>query len=55
MQYRPRSECVDCIKMLLEHGADPNITAIGGYSALNLACRLGYTDIAEELIEHGGT
>ena len=55
MQYRVRSECVECIRMLLTHGSDPNITSIGGYSALNLACRLGYMDIAEMLIEHGGT
>jgi ankyrin repeat protein len=35
----------DLIEILLEHGADPTMKAVGGESALDLAARTGQTDL----------
>lgn len=42
----------DCLMYLLEHGAQPNLSA-GGNAALHEACANGNTECAELLLEHG--
>lgn len=43
---------VDCIRLLLEHGADPRIPGEGGYSALDFATKRQYTEAAGLLKAH---
>ncbi|XP_076858211.1 ankyrin repeat and SOCS box protein 18 isoform X2 [Brachyhypopomus gauderio] len=42
----------ECLQYLLEHGADPNLSA-GGKAALHEACANANTECAELLLEHG--
>ncbi len=45
----------DIVELLLRHGADPNATAFAGASALDVARRRGYDDIAARLLDTGAT
>ncbi|KAJ3335190.1 hypothetical protein HDU93_006222 [Gonapodya sp. JEL0774] len=46
---------VDHVQLLLNHGADPNVGALGGLSvtALILAAQQGHLDIVKLLVDHG--
>ena len=41
------------VKLLLQHGADPNITDINGSSPLHWAAQASFGDIVELLLEQG--
>lgn len=47
------SQHEECVAILLEHHADPNLNVSRGNSALHLAAAAPNTSIAEMLIEHG--
>lgn len=40
-------------RLLLQHGADPDLTAGDAYTALHLAARFGRDEVAEILLDHG--
>ncbi|MDR0288975.1 MAG: ankyrin repeat domain-containing protein [Rickettsiales bacterium] len=45
---------IEIIKLLLEHGANPNVQGgCGGDTALHVACQRGYNEIVELLLKHG--
>ncbi len=44
---------VETVRMLLEHGADPNITRNDNFTALSLAAFFGHAEIVEVLMGHG--
>lgn len=44
---------VEMVRMLLEHGADPNITRNDNFTALSLAAFFGHAEIVEVLMGHG--
>jgi hypothetical protein len=44
---------VEMVRVLLEHGADPNITRNDNFTALSLAAFFGHTEIVEMLIGYG--
>ncbi|KAL2810710.1 ankyrin repeat-containing domain protein [Aspergillus granulosus] len=48
-----QAKSVELMKVLLRHGADPNITKKGVYNATLWAAELGYTDIVEVLVDGG--
>lgn len=41
----------DIALLLLEHGANPKTEKIGGYSALYLAVKYGYTEVVREMLK----
>ncbi len=43
----------DCMKMLLEHGADVNAVCARGRTSLHLTCKLSYADCVQLLLDHG--
>lgn len=43
----------EIVKLLLEHGADPNARQGGGFTALHSAAQYDHRDIAEALLEAG--
>ena len=43
----------ELVRLLLEHGADPDLVLDKGLVALHLACLMGYTGIAAMLLEAG--
>ncbi|XP_071963799.1 B-cell lymphoma 3 protein homolog isoform X2 [Antedon mediterranea] len=45
---------LDSVKLLLSHGADPDISDINGFSSLHTASACGYRNIASLLIINGG-
>lgn len=47
----PTSNALDVVKLLLEKGANTEIRAKGGETALHLACGCGNTDIIKELLK----
>ena len=42
----------DCVKLLLEHNADPNIVSIENVSPLYMASQNGHSDCVKLLLEH---
>ena len=48
--YHGRGEMV---RVLLEHGADPNLTRNDNFTALSLAAFFGHVEIVEVLMRHG--
>ncbi|KAK0701422.1 ankyrin repeat-containing domain protein [Apiosordaria backusii] len=44
---------IDAARLLLEHGANPNVIDTLKRTSLHLACRRGATEIAKLLIDHG--
>jgi len=46
---------LNVVRLLLDHGADPNLGAIEGKSALDIAKEKGNREIAEVLRHHGAT
>src|SRR6185436_822674 len=53
MLFAAREGCVDCVKVLVSSGADPNIVDPDQYSALVLALINGHFDVAGALIDAG--
>jgi len=53
MLFAAREGCVDCIKVLISSGADPNIVDPDQYSPLVLALINGHFDVAGALIDAG--
>lgn len=47
------SQHEECVAILLEHRADPNLEGYRGKSALHLAAAAPNTSVAEMLVEHG--
>ena len=45
--------CTECVKLLLDAGANPNDFEYDGWSALHWAARNGHLGIATMLLEHG--
>jgi ankyrin repeat protein len=45
----------ELVKLVLEHGADPNLPQGGGFRAIDAARQNGDARIEELLLEHGGT
>jgi ankyrin repeat protein len=45
----------ECVKNLLDAGADPNEFEIDGWSALHWAARNGHLGVATLLLEHGAS
>jgi hypothetical protein len=43
----------ECVRLLLDAGADPNQTEYDGWSALHWAARNNHVDVAELLLKHG--
>ncbi|KAF4482523.1 Vegetative incompatibility protein HET-E-1 [Colletotrichum fructicola Nara gc5] len=49
-----RQPYLDTVRLLLEHGADPNATLhFNGYSILHFACDRGWSGIVSALLHHG--
>ena len=44
----------DLVKLLLEKGADPNVVAGNGLTALDIADKAGAAGVAAVLAQHGG-
>ena len=44
---------VEMVRVLLEHGADPNITRNDNFTALSLAAFFGHAEIVDTLMAHG--
>ena len=53
MLFAAREGCVDCVKVLISSGADPNIVDPDQYSPLVLALINGHFDVAGALIDAG--
>ena len=53
MLFAAREGCVDCVKVLVSSGADPNIVDPDQYSPLVLALINGHFDVAGALIDAG--
>jgi ankyrin repeat protein len=58
MQVRPlhsaaTARSLPLVRLLLEHGADPNARQHGGWAAIHSAAQNGSLDIVELLIKHG--
>lgn len=53
MLFAAREGCVDCVKVLMSSGADPNIVDPDQYSPLVLALINGHFDVAGALIDAG--
>ena len=58
MQVRPlhsaaTARSLPLVRLLLEHGADPNARQHGGWAPIHSAAQNGSLDIVELLIEHG--
>jgi len=53
MLFAAREGCVDCVKVLISAGADPNIVDPDQYSPLVLALINGHFDVAGALIDAG--
>ncbi|KAK1919563.1 hypothetical protein P3342_001855 [Pyrenophora teres f. teres] len=50
-----RAQCIECAKMLLKHGADPNLSAgPDSESPLSLAASQNYIDFVKLFLAHGG-
>lgn len=47
------SQHEECVAILLEHHADPNLEGYRGNSALHLAAAAPNTSLTEMLVEHG--
>ncbi len=45
--------CLSCLKLLVEHGADVNMTQAGRYTPLDEASENGNLDIVKYLVGHG--
>ncbi|KAL9584822.1 MAG: hypothetical protein Q9212_001889 [Teloschistes hypoglaucus] len=45
----------DIVKILLSHGANVNVVGCQGYTALKIAAKAGYDNVAKLLLEHGST
>ena len=43
----------ECARILLEHGADPNATQAGGWTALHAAAANGNADLVKLLLDYG--
>lgn len=52
LMHAARSGNYDIVKVLLEHGADPNGKGTGGATALTIAAEGGSTDIGRLLLQH---
>ena len=59
---RTRNDCADApashghvqvVRVLLEHGADPNVRRNDNFTALSLAAFFGHAEIVETLMRHG--
>jgi ankyrin repeat protein len=46
---------INIVRMLLEHGADPNVSEAGGFTPLQTASASGNTDLVRLLMEHGAS
>lgn len=44
---------VQMVRMLLEHGADPNLMRNDKFTALSIAAFFGHTEIVDMLVQHG--
>jgi len=53
--FAVESGSVRCVKLLLEHGADPMDRTPDDDSSLLCACSFGYDDVGRVLIEHGAS
>lgn len=47
-----QSQEEECVSLLLEHGADPNIKDVNGYMALHHAALSGNVALAAKLLQH---
>ena len=52
LRYREEDLSIRLVKLLLEHGANPNIANIGNVTVLIYAARRGLDDIVQLLLEH---
>lgn len=52
LHYAVTTNSLDCIRLLLEANANPNVEA-KGWTPLLLAARFGFTDAAKLLLDHG--
>lgn len=48
-----RSGCVECVRRLLDAGADPNVVDRSRWTPLMLAARYGHFEVAERLLRAG--
>ncbi|KAM4688925.1 transient receptor potential cation channel subfamily A member 1 [Discoglossus pictus] len=55
LQWAVHKNQINCVKLLLSRGADPNILNMYRLSALHIAIQLHYNTIVEELILHSTT
>ncbi|CAF0876470.1 unnamed protein product [Rotaria sordida] len=53
LHYAVFENDIECVRLLVEFGADVNVIDEAGYSPLHLAAKYGFTDIMHILIDHG--
>eukprot|EP00792_Barthelona_sp_PAP020_P006697 TRINITY_DN3058_c1_g3_i1.p1 TRINITY_DN3058_c1_g3~~TRINITY_DN3058_c1_g3_i1.p1 ORF type:complete len:281 (+),score=54.78 TRINITY_DN3058_c1_g3_i1:577-1419(+) len=53
LYYAAWTNHVNCIKLLLDNGADINAVKQGGYTALYIACQRNYVEAVEYLLKRG--
>ena len=48
------SNKADCARILIDSGADMNVTSLGGLTPLHIACRNNSVEFAQALLQYPG-